>query len=523
MDKRLIERELIIRELERRYENERKSLTEYMKTIFQHIKPNGIQNFHINWHHEEIALKLNEVLEGKCRRLIINIPPGHSKTEEITKCFPTWALGNYPNLRFILTWYSSTLTQWYSQEAKDYYKSDIYKAIFPRSLPISKKQDTKDYWKLEWWGEVYATGFDGTITGKRANIFIIDDPIKPNEAATSETMRKNVNENYGNTVVSRLADPLTSAVIIVMQRTHEEDLVGYLLELKEKGMWDDWDVLSFPAYAVQDEKHRKRGEALDTYRFPVEALRQLQKGMPESVFECQYQQNPNSEVGAEFKKEWYKYHNYQEVSTELWIYPVPKAGRIFTYCDPAFTEDKKNDFSSITTVKLHGEDFYILKQDNVRVRPEDLEDILIDHLKTFTPEILGVEKRQAQVVVGASLRSRMLREWLTRTMIKDVLQPWDKLSKIRSLIPLYRNGQIYHPQSFRYESLTTQEEKEASLEWQLNKFPRGKKDDAPDSLQWLVFMVQEFMSAPPIANKNIQRQYGNLQVTYDSLWRPIFK
>ena len=184
-----ITRELAKRELEKRHKKQRESIID---CLIHYFKEELNKDFQDNWHYREIENKLNKVLKGEITRLIINVPPGSGKTEIITKFFPVWALATNPQLQFIVTGYSASLTQSFASEARDYYKSKTLKKIFPSISSVRKDQDTKSEWKNELGGKYYATGAGGSITGHRANIFIIDDPIKPDEAL-SDVKRTKVN------------------------------------------------------------------------------------------------------------------------------------------------------------------------------------------------------------------------------------------------------------------------------------------------------------------------------------------
>lgn len=477
-------KELLIRELESRTEKYRNNLVEFMK---YHFKKEKNREFFDEWVHHEIAKELQNVIDGKTTRLIINIPPRHGKTSLITEYFPNWALWHRPNLEIISTGYSSTLTQWFSQNAKDIYKSKTFNEVFPRRTPIRTDQDTKEYWKNESWWSYYATGTSGSITGKWANIFIIDDPIKPDEA-DSDIIRLWVNNWFDNTVTSRLNNPLKDAIIIIMQRTHENDLCGHLIEQMEKWYGEEWKVLSFPAIAIENEEHRQIWEALCPKRFPVEALEVLRQGRDDQ-FECQYQQNPVSERLQEFHKEWFRY--YQQ---------IPQWGRIFTTVDPAFSKKKTADQTVITTVKFIEDTMYILEQTCWKYNPDEMEDEIMRHAKVWNPETIWVEAFQAQTVVAFSLNNRLKKEKLY-IPVEEIKQKQDKKAKIRALVPLYRNWLIYH----NYDMQT--------LEEQLIKFPRWRHDDAPDGLQMALYLYE--------LQPNTHHIYKMPEVKYDRFGMPF--
>lgn len=488
-------KELAVRQLEKRYKDERDNLISFIKTYFKHEK--NIEFRDSEFHHL-IADRLTKVLNGDITRLIINIPPWHGKTELVTKCFPVWALGKNPKTRIIATWYSAKLTQDFSSEAKDYYKSDTFKKIFPRASKVRKDQDTKENWKLEAEWYYYATGTGGAITGKRSNLVIIDDPIKPDDAE-SDIKRTWINNWFDNTVTSRLANPLTDAIIIIMQRTHQNDLCGYLIDKMEEKTWWDWDVLSLPAIATQDEEYkmeegsfmRKEWDPLDPVRFSLEWLELLKAWAWKVNFTCQYQQQPIAKDSQEFHEEWFRY--YQE---------IPSWWRVFTTVDPAFSKNQQADRTAITTVKVLDDAIYVLEQTAGKYSPDELEDKIIYHARKWNPEKIWVEAMQAQVTISFSLKSRLQSEHLY-IQVEELRQTNDKHAKIRALIPLYRNGKIYHNHNLE------------DLEKELIAFPRGKHDDCPDSLQMALYMQDLTPNTTSFFKKPI--------IKYDSYGMPIIK
>lgn len=208
-------------------------------------------------------------------------------------------------------------------------------------------------------GSYYATGTGGSITGKGANYFIIDDPLKPDEAE-SDIIRTGINNWFENTVPSRLDNPKRGCIIIIMQRTHEDDLCGHLIEKMKNKTGDDWTVLSLPSIAEQDEYipvddfafSRLKGDVLHPKRFDNESIEKIRKNMNNSTFECQYQQNPISKESQEFHTEWFKYIDRQD---------IPTGGRIFTTVDPAWTKNTSSDYTAIITGKFIADKLYILE------------------------------------------------------------------------------------------------------------------------------------------------------------------
>lgn len=245
-------------------------------------------------HHRIITDALTDVFEGRIKRLIINIPPRYSKTELI-KAFMAWGLGRAPDSEWIYTSYSARLAAASSFDVRTTVSSAEYKAVFPK-IKLRDDSQAKDEWRTTEGGLVYATGAGGTITGYGAGkyregfggAFLIDDPLKADEAR-SDVMRQNVIDWYQNTVQSRMNSPQTP-VILVMQRLHESDLSGWLLE---GGTGEVWNHICLPA--IRDD-----GSALWPEKHSIEELRRMEAAMP-YTFAGQYQQRPAPAEGGLFK------------------------------------------------------------------------------------------------------------------------------------------------------------------------------------------------------------------------------
>lgn len=252
------------------------------------------KRFVVGRHHRMIADKLNDVLRGKCRRLIINIAPRHGKTSMAVHNFIAMGLAVNPRAKFLHLSYSSSLAQANSVEIKDIINSDEYRRLFP-GTSVRYGSDTKSQWDTEAGGGVYATSTLGQITGFGAGLtredgeeyvfggaIVIDDPLKP-EDAFSELEREKVNRRFETTIRNRLNNKETP-IIIIMQRLHEHDLCGYLQEIEP----DEWEVLSIPAVEYDEEGN---AEALFPLVMPLEMLMKYKEASP-IVFETQYMQNP---------------------------------------------------------------------------------------------------------------------------------------------------------------------------------------------------------------------------------------
>lgn len=273
------------------------------------------RKFVVGEHHKRICDTLDLVLQGKLKRVIINMPPRYGKTEVCVKNFIAEGLAINPSAKFIHLSYSDDLALDNSEEVRDFVKSEEYQSIFPY-VQIKKASDAKKKWYTTYNGGVYATSAAGQVTGFGAGnvddeellkevegigtdtsplfggAIIIDDPIKPEEA-TSETIRERVNNRFDSTIVNRV-NSRNTPIIIIMQRLHPEDLCGYLIDRDG----EEWYVLSLPALYFDEQGSEC---ALWPFKQTVEELKDLRK-KNEIVFDTQYQQDPQPKEGLLFPK-----------------------------------------------------------------------------------------------------------------------------------------------------------------------------------------------------------------------------
>jgi len=238
--------ELAKRELAKKYESERDDLYTFIKSYWATERR---ENLVENWHIKLICEKLEKVHNREIKRLIINVPPRSLKTEIVSKAYPVWSMWKIPSKKFMWISYSASLSTDNSGGARDMYQSETYRCMFPYRPDIRIDQNTKQYRVNEEWWSYYAAGSTGTITGKWCDDLLIDDPINPKEA-TSEVMRSAVNKNYFDTLRSRLNDPTDWAIIIIMQRLHDDDLTGHLLAKMLEWTGEKFEHLCIPAITV---------------------------------------------------------------------------------------------------------------------------------------------------------------------------------------------------------------------------------------------------------------------------------
>ena len=264
---------------------------------------NGGKRFVVGKHHRMICDKLNDVLNGKTRRLIINIAPRYSKSELVSRNFIAMGLAINPAAKFIHLSYSGDLALGNSVAVKDIVKSDEYQRLF--GVEIAVGTDTKSQWNTTKGGGLYATSSLGQVTGFGAGAIenegddwqfggaiVIDDPIKPADAL-SDNNREAVNLHFETTIRNRV-NSRNTPIIIIMQRLHEHDLCGYLMELEP----DEWEVLSVPCISYNEDGEE---EALWPFKHTIEELHKIESAN-QFVFDTQYMQNPKPLEGLMYSK-----------------------------------------------------------------------------------------------------------------------------------------------------------------------------------------------------------------------------
>jgi hypothetical protein len=241
----------------------------------------------MNWHLEVIAAKLAAVRQGKIRRLIINLPPRSLKSLMASIAFPAWCLGHDPSAQILCVSYAQDLSDKLARDCRSIMMSPWYRRIFPTRL--ARHRQAVEEFVTTRQGYRLATSNGGVLTGRGADIILIDDPLKPEEAL-SDPRRQAANEWYDHTLYSRLNDKRHGAIVIIMQRLHEDDLIGHVL------MQESWEVVRFPAIAEADEVHqietiwrprcfrRRQGEALHPEREPLATLDRIRRTIGEYNF-----------------------------------------------------------------------------------------------------------------------------------------------------------------------------------------------------------------------------------------------
>src|SRR5712671_6339795 len=358
----------------------------FAQRCFSELNPQT--TFATNWHLEIIAAKLTEVREGKIQRLIINLPPRHLKSLMASIAFPAWCLGHDPSAQILCVSYAQDLADKLARDCRGIMMSPWYRRIFPTRL-AAHRQAVQEFITTAQ-GYRLATSTGGVLTGRGADIIIIDDPLKPEEAL-SEAQRKAANEWYDHTLYSRQNDKRRGAIVIVMQRLHEDDLVGHVLAQ------EPWEIVRFPAIAEADEAHevkmiletrrftRRQGEALHPDSEPLDILDRIRRMIGEYNFAGQYQQSPAPLGGGMVKAEWFKSYRVNERPERF--------EQIVQSWDTANKATELSDFSVCTTWGVKGKDLFLLNVLRKRLEFPALKRAVREQQGLFNANVVLIEDK----------------------------------------------------------------------------------------------------------------------------------
>src|SRR6266566_5795973 len=461
----------------------RQDLGTFAARCFQDLNPQT--ELAMNWHLEVIAAKLAAVREGKIRRLIINLPPRHLKSLLASTAFPAWCLGHDPSAQILSVSYAQELADKLARDCRSIMMSPWYRQIFPTRLAPHRQAVQEFITTRE--GYRLATSTGGVLTGRGADLILIDDPSKPEEAL-SDARRNATNEWFLNTLYSRLNDKCRGAIVIIMQRLHEDDLVGHVLGQEE------WEVLSFPAIAEADEQHeietiwgprhftRRLGEALHPAREPLATLDRIRRTIGEYNFAGQYQQSPAPLGGGLVKAEWYKRYRENERPEHF--------DRIVQSWDTANKATELSDFSVCTTWGVRGKDLFLLGVFRRRLEYPALKRAVREQQSLFAASEVLIEDKAS----GTQLIQELIADGchgVTR------YQPTtDKTMRLNAQTAMIENGFVYIPEAAPWL---------AEYLHEMTTFPNGKHDDQVDSTAQFLDWFKR-----PMSNQGIFEYYRRM-------------
>jgi predicted phage terminase large subunit-like protein len=347
-------------------------------------------------------------------------------------------------------------------DSKSLLMAEWYQDLFPGTRIAMRRSAAHDFMTTQK-GVRLATSIGGSLTGRGADFIIIDDPLKPDEAL-SEVQRKSVNNWYDNTLISRLNDKRTGCIILIMQRLHEDDLVGHVLEQ------NGWRLLKFPAIAEEDETHvietpygtkkfrRSMGEPLHPEREPLEVLAKLREIQGEYNFAGQYQQAPAPLRGGMVKVEWFKTYTEVQLPTSFEM--------VFQSWDTANKPTELSDYSVCTTWGIKEKHVYLPNVFRKRLGYPELKRAVREQAGAFNPQMIVIEDKGS----GTQLIQELVDEGMHS--IKRCEPKMDKVMRLSTVTSTIENGFVHLPEKAPWL---------AEYLHELSTFPKGKNDDQADS------------------------------------------
>jgi predicted phage terminase large subunit-like protein len=429
-------------------EKAQKRFMEYVKQVWP--------GFVHGRHHAVMAKKFEEIAEGKLKRLIINMAPRHTKSEFASYLLPSWYLGRYPGKKVIQASNTADLAVGFGRKVRNLVGSEQYAKIFPN---VALRQDSKaaGRWATNQGGEYFAIGVDGTVTGKGADLLIIDDPHSEQEARLAQhnpEVFDSVYEWYTSGPRQRLQPG--AAIVVVMTRWAERDLTGRIIkDAQARDKSDEWEVIELPAIMPS-------GKPLWPEFWSVEELEALREEVGPAKWNAQYQQTPTGEEGALVKREWWQRWEKDK---------PPPCEFIIQSWDTAFTKNERSDYSACTTWGVFYKDEvdpHIILLDAIEERLEfpELKKRAQEKYKEWEPDACIVEAKAA----GSPLIFELRRMGIPISEYTPV-RGNDKFVRINSVTDLFRSGKVWAPQGRWADEVIEQ----------MAAFPNAPHDDLVDS------------------------------------------
>lgn len=405
-------------------------------------------------HIQKLNSALMDVSEGEINRLAVFMPPRHGKSMLISHYYPAWHLGTHPDERIMLASYGASLAAEFGEKARNVIRQ--YEQVY--GVKLNDRNSARDRWGfLGNTGGMVTAGVGGPLTGKGADIAIVDDPIKNSEEANSVTIREKIKDWFNSTLYTRLEPD--GKIILVQTRWHEDDLGGWILDESD----EDWTVIKMKA--IEDD-----GSVLWPDRFNLEKLMQVKRQMGEYWFSSMYQQEPQPEGGGLLKRKWIKYYDPKDRVMK----PIWDAGITYTGWDLAISEKETADYTTSCTVTVHGDSIYVRDwtQDHITF-PEQQQAVINNHYR-WNNTVIGIETTAYQAALPQSLGKYLL-------PIRGIQRIKDKVTRITAAYTAFEQGQVYLPKD--HPLLGTFENEYAY-------FPTGKHDDMLDSTEIAITLAR---------------------------------
>ena len=424
-------------------------------TYVNYVWPNFIHGAH----HKKMAAAFERVARGECKRLIINMPPRHTKSEFASYLLPAWFLGNFPGKKVIQTSHTAELAVGFGRKVRNLVDSDVYKDIFP-DVALQSDSKAAGRWATNKGGDYFAIGVGGAVTGKGADLLIIDDPHSEQEATLAETnpeVYDKTHEWYTSGPRQRLQPG--GAIVIVMTRWSKRDLTGQVLKSAAQRSGEEWEVIEFPALLPS-------GRPLWPEFWSLKELTALKTELPNGKWMAQYMQQPTSDVSAIIKREWWK----------TWESDTPPfCDFLIQSWDTAFLKTERSDYSACTTwgvfyqpddTGLNQANIILLNAFKKRMEFPELKKRAYDEYKEWDPDALIVEAKASGAPLVFELRAMGIpvQEYTPS-------RGNDKIARLNSVADIFASGHVWVPNTHWAEELVEE----------VASFPSGEHDDLVDS------------------------------------------
>ena len=426
-------------------------------SFVKHVWPEFIEGSH----HKIIAEKFNKISRGELKRVIINMPPRHTKSEFSSYMLPAWMIGRNPKLKIIQSTHTTELAVRFGRKAKTLMDTEEYKQVFQTRLREDSQAAGK--WETAQGGEYYAAGVGSAITGRGADLLIIDDPHSEQDALNADSLEK-AYEWYTSGPRQRLQPGGT--IVLVMTRWSQKDLTGKLLQAQKGLKSDQWDIIEFPAIMPS-------GEPVWPEFWKLDELEGVKASLSVGKWNAQWMQNPTSEEGSILKREWWKVWDKDY---------VPPLQHVIQSYDTAFLKKETADYSAITTWGVFypdadsGPNLILLDAVKERLEFPELRRKALEQYQYWKPETVVIESKASGLPLTYELR-KMGIPVINFTPSKGN----DKHSRVNSVAPLFESGQIWAPEEKFAEEVIEE----------CAAFPYGDHDDLVDSTTQAVMRFRQ--------------------------------
>jgi predicted phage terminase large subunit-like protein len=451
------EQEKLLAELDKLGELKKRKLsqTRFLKFV-EAVWPSFISGRH----HTKMADAFERVAAGKCKRLIINMPPRHTKSEFASYLLPAWFLGKYPHKKVIQTSHTAELAVGFGRKVRNLVDMEVYTDIFP-GVALQSDSKAAGRWATSKGGDYFAIGVGGAVTGKGADLLIIDDPHSEQEAALAETSPDIYDKTYEwYTSGPRQRLQPGGAIVVVMTRWSLRDLTGQVLKAEAQRGGEGWEVIEFPAILPS-------GNPLWPEFWPLEELSILKEELPNSKWMAQYQQNPTSEGAAIVKRDWWQVWEEEK---------PPQCEVVLMAWDTAFEKGNRADYSALTTwgVFYHPDatgklqaNIILLNAFRERMEFPRLKQVAIEQYKDWKPDGVIIEKKASGAPLIYELRAMGIPvQEFTPSKGND------KISRLNAVSDLFASGRVWAPNTHWAEEVIDE----------VAAFPAGEHDDYVDSV-----------------------------------------